>query len=95
MARASPEEGGGFSPAKSDVQTSQVNISRVGQAYPDTDNVHVCPSHHCIYLQYFLIPIHRSSMPIPGAGYMLKVLLGRAVNIMLTKTNKIKIQEYI
>jgi len=30
-------------------------------------------------------------MPIPGARYMLKVLLGRAVNIMLNKTNKIKI----
>jgi hypothetical protein len=34
-------------------------------------------------------------MSILGAGYILKVLLGRAVNIMLNKTNKIKIQEYI
>ena len=34
------------------------------------------------------IPLHRSSMAVPGAGDTLRVLLGRAVNIMWNKQNK-------
>eukprot|EP00092_Neocalanus_flemingeri_P024037 GFUD01026072.1.p1 GENE.GFUD01026072.1~~GFUD01026072.1.p1 ORF type:complete len:814 (+),score=238.89 GFUD01026072.1:113-2554(+) len=40
--KASPEEGGGVSAAKTTTshQNNQMNISRVGQAYPDSDSVH-------------------------------------------------------
>lgn len=37
--RATPEEGG-VSSAKTNHHENQVNISRVGQAYPDNDSVH-------------------------------------------------------
>jgi len=38
--RTTPEEGGGVSSAKANLQNNQLNISRVGQAYPETDSVH-------------------------------------------------------